>query len=83
MPAERALYESLGALQNEVGTLYHNGEYEQALTRLSELRKPVDRFFDQVMVMVEENALRSNRMALLNQLSELFLRTGDLSRLQQ
>jgi glycyl-tRNA synthetase beta subunit len=35
------------------------------------------------MVMVEENALRSNRMALLNQLSELFLRTGDLSRLQQ
>ncbi len=82
LPAERALYESLGTLRNEVGNLYDNGQYEQALNRLSELHNPVDRFFDEVMVMVEEDALRSNRMALLHQLSELFLRTGDLSRLQ-
>ncbi len=82
LPAERALYESLGTLRNEVGNLYDNGQYELALNRLSELHNPVDRFFDEVMVMVEEDALRSNRMALLHQLSELFLRTGDLSRLQ-
>ncbi len=83
LPAEQELYGCLGTLRDEVGTLYDSGEYEQALNRLSELREPVDRFFDEVMVMVEDELLRSNRMALLNQLSELFLRTGDLSRLQQ
>jgi glycyl-tRNA synthetase beta chain len=42
----------------------------------------VDAFFDQVMVMAEDEALRNNRLALLRRLSDLFLQAADLSRLQ-
>jgi glycyl-tRNA synthetase beta chain len=49
---------------------------------LAGLRDSVDAFFDDVMVMVEDDALRANRLALLNNLSGLFLRVADLSRLQ-
>ncbi|HEX2244429.1 MAG TPA: DALR anticodon-binding domain-containing protein, partial [Gammaproteobacteria bacterium] len=58
------------------------GRYEQALTRLVGLRQPIDRFFDEVLVMADDETIRNNRIALLNQLSRLFLRTADLSRLQ-
>ena len=46
------------------------------------LRGPIDRFFDDVMVMTEDEQLRSNRIALLRQFETLFLRIADLSRLQ-
>jgi glycyl-tRNA synthetase beta chain len=46
------------------------------------LRETVDTFFDDVMVMVDDDALRDNRLALLAQLRNLFLRVADLSRLQ-
>ncbi|VAW57484.1 Glycyl-tRNA synthetase beta chain, partial [hydrothermal vent metagenome] len=45
-------------------------------------RDPIDAFFDQVMVMVDDDALKNNRIALLNQLHSLFIKTADLSRLQ-
>ena len=41
-----------------------------------------DTFFDDVMVMCEDEAVKNNRLALLNQLSNLFLKTADISRLQ-
>ncbi|VAX01178.1 Glycyl-tRNA synthetase beta chain, partial [hydrothermal vent metagenome] len=53
-----------------------------ALGRLASLRKTVDPFFDEVMVMADDAALRDNRLALLAQLRNLFLRVADLSRLQ-
>ncbi len=46
------------------------------------LRAPVDAFFDGVLVMAEDPAVRDNRLALLNELGALFLRVADLSRLQ-
>ena len=58
------------------------GDYAPALTRLAGLRDSVDAFFDQVMVMVDDEAVRKNRLALLKQLRDLFLRVADLSRLQ-
>jgi len=58
------------------------GDYTPALTRLAALRESVDAFFDEVMVMVDDDALRANRLALLRNLSSLFLRVADLSRLQ-
>ena len=58
------------------------GRYREALTRLSALRGPVDDFFDQVMVMCEDAALRRNRLALLRSLEALFLGVADISRLQ-
>jgi glycyl-tRNA synthetase beta chain len=55
--------------------------YEAALRRLATLRPQVDAFFDGVMVMAEDPALRANRLALLAALQRLFLETADLSRL--
>jgi len=51
------------------------------LTTLAALRKPVDDFFDGVMVMDKDPALRANRLALLGTLRELFTDIADLSRL--
>ncbi|MCG5524992.1 glycine--tRNA ligase subunit beta [Ectothiorhodospira haloalkaliphila] len=78
--AERALHERLEALWVPVSAHFDAGEYTQGLTELASLREPVDAFFDQVMVMAEDTALRDNRLALLNRLAGLFLRVADLSR---
>lgn len=80
--AEKELSEQMNALTGEVNALYASGDYQSALTKLAALKEPVDRFFDDVMVMAEDEALKNNRIALLNQISELFLQTADLSRLQ-
>ncbi len=80
--AEQALAACLAELSSEVTPLMETGLYGEALTRLAGLREPVDAFFDQVLVMAEDPALRDNRIALLNELSSLFLRVADFSRLQ-
>ncbi len=79
---ERDLAEAVERLGQEVGPLAEAGEYEPALGRLASLREVVDRFFDQVMVMVDDPLLRGNRLALLARLQALFLRVADISRLQ-
>lgn len=79
--AEQALVESLEQLQGRVAAQFDQGDYTAGLKALAALRVPVDRFFDSVMVMAEDPALRTNRLALLQQLQALFLRVADLSRL--
>ena len=79
---EKQLAEQLVALKPAVLELMEQGNYTHALQKLAGLREAVDFFFDQVMVMVDDDALRANRLALLNELAALFLRTADLSRLQ-
>jgi len=54
-------------------------DYAASLLVLSRLREPVDDFFDAVMVMAEDPALRSNRLALLTELKALFDGIADLS----
>ena len=79
--AEKAL---AGALENataEVAPLLEKRRYAEALTALAELREPVDTFFDDVMVNVDDKATRANRLALLSQLRALFLDVADISRL--
>ena len=61
--------------------LLESRQYTEALTALAELREPVDTFFDDVMVNVEDKATRKNRLALLSQLRALFLDVADISRL--
>jgi len=80
---EETLYIELEALKSKTEPLFDAGEYETALCDLSVLRKPVDDFFDNVMVMTENMAIRNNRIALLNKMSVLFMRAADLSRLHQ
>lgn len=78
---ERQLYEQLCGLRQDVEELIARRDYSPALERLATLRTPVDEFFDKVMVMAEDVDLQHNRLALLNQMQDLFLRTADLSRL--
>nr|CAA6800028.1 MAG: Glycyl-tRNA synthetase beta chain (EC [uncultured Thiotrichaceae bacterium] len=77
--AEKALASAVSAQQEKVVPLFAAGDYEAALLSLAELREPVDQFFDGVMVMADDEALKNNRLALLNELRGLFLRVADLS----
>lgn len=79
LDAEQALASAVQYQDNKVLPLFAAGEYEAALLSLAELREPVDKFFDDVMVMAEDEALKNNRLALLNRLRGLFLRVADLS----
>ncbi|MBF5056609.1 glycyl-tRNA synthetase [Alcanivorax sp. 521-1] len=63
--------------------LLEEGNYEAVLALLAELREPVDAFFDTVMVMAEDPAVRGNRLALLSFLRDLFLNVADISLLQE
>jgi len=80
---EETLYNELEALKSKTEPMFDSGNYESALRDLSALRKPVDDFFDHVMVMTDNLDVRNNRIALLNKMSALFMRAADLSRLHQ
>ncbi len=81
--AEKKLYDALNVLSHVVEPMFDSGDYESALSQLSSLRDPVDAFFDSVMVMADDEAIKNNRIALLNTMNQLFLRAADLSRLHQ
>ena len=81
--AEKKLYQVLNDLSKVVEPMFDSGDYESALSQLSLLREPVDVFFDSVMVMADDEAIKNNRIALLSIMNQLFLRAGDLSRLHQ
>lgn len=80
--AEKNLANKIKTLSKEITPLFDKGDYTTAMKKLAALRPEVDDFFDKVMVMVDEEAVRDNRLALLSGLSQLFLRVADLSRLQ-
>ena len=73
--AERELFAAVEGLRAE------NGAYDDRLRSLAGLRKPVDRFFDDVLVMAEDTKVRGNRLALLHRTLSLFYRIADISRL--
>ncbi|CAA6822352.1 MAG: Glycyl-tRNA synthetase beta chain (EC [uncultured Thiotrichaceae bacterium] len=77
--AEGELHAALLKQQDIVSPLFEEGNYTDALKSLADLRDPVDTFFDGVMVIDENMALRENRLALLNQLRNTFLKVADLS----
>jgi len=80
---EETLYNELEALKSKTEPMFDMGDYEAALRDLSALRKPVDDFFDNVMVMTDNIDIRNNRIALLGKMNTLFMRAADLSRLHQ
>nr|WP_205700372.1 glycine--tRNA ligase subunit beta [Crenobacter intestini] len=77
--AERALFAAIEAIAPEVDAKFAAHDFEGALSRLSSLKAPVDAFFDGVMVMADDAAVRANRIALLARLAELFNRVADIS----
>ncbi|MBI2205870.1 MAG: glycine--tRNA ligase subunit beta [Candidatus Rokubacteria bacterium] len=80
--AERALHDATTACREPVGAALRAGDYAQALTRLAALRPRVDAFFDAVMVMDKDPAVRDNRLALLRGLADLLLPVADLRKIQ-
>lgn len=81
-PAEHQLAEILEQKSRDVEMLCEQARYQDALKNLADLQEPVDHFFDDVMVMVDDQALRENRLVLLSQIRQLFLRIADISLLQ-
>ena len=79
--AEVRLFDSMRGLRDAVAEATARREYTGALGHLAQLRPAVDAFFDSVMVMDEDAALRANRLGLLAQLQSLFAGVADLSRL--
>ena len=81
--AEQALAAKVARLEQQLAPLFAAGEYQAGLTALASLREEVDNFFDKVMVMAEEEALKLNRLTLLSRLQALFLQVADISLLQK
>ncbi len=79
LDAEKALASAVAQKAELVAPLFSNRQYTEALAELADLRASVDTFFDDVMVMTDDLALRNNRIALLNQLRNLFLEVADIS----
>lgn len=77
--AEKKLVEHLKALMPTINDLYQKGEYDKAMLTLAELRDDVDYFFEKVMVNADDEAIKNNRLAILNQLSAVFSKTADIS----
>lgn len=75
--AERVLHRQVRTLQEEVSRLTDRGDYEAALRKIATLRPAVDRFFDDVLVMVEDASIRANRFGLLAETASLFNRIAD------
>lgn len=81
-PTELKLATHLVVLRDKLEPLFAAGRYQEALVELAALRETVDAFFDSVMVMAEDDAVRVNRLTLLSKLRELFLQVADISVLQ-
>jgi glycyl-tRNA synthetase beta chain len=80
-PSEKSLYEAYQATKTQVDQLLDNGDLEKALRVIAKLREPVDRFFEDVMVMTDDMGVRNNRLALLNAIAGLFNRMADFSKI--
>ncbi len=81
LDAEKTLHSALGNAREKVAPMLEQRRYAEILNELANLRDPVDRFFDDVMVMADDEAVRDNRLALLGELRALFLDVADISRL--
>ncbi len=81
-PAELKLATHLVVLRDKLEPVFAAGQYQEALVELAALRETIDEFFESVMVMAEDDAVRINRLTLLSKLRELFLQVADISLLQ-
>lgn len=76
---EGELADQLNQTSSQVNDLYKQANYTQALSELATLKDPVDIFFDNVLIMVDDEKVRANRLALLSELRRLFTRVADIS----
>ena len=81
LDAEKSLYDAIQHLEPVIVTHFAHKHYEEALMALASLKKPIDDFFDQVLVMDENSEIRHNRLALLQRLYRLMNHIADLGRI--
>jgi glycyl-tRNA synthetase beta chain len=79
--AEQSLYQSFLKAKEKIGLHLNKRDYHAALMEMTQMKKPIDEFFDGVMVMIENEAIRNNRLALLDEIGKVFLRIADFSKL--
>ncbi len=78
---EQNLYQSFLKAKEKIDSLLKKRDYLAVLLEMTQMKKPIDDFFDGVMVMVEDEKIRNNRLALLDEIGKLFLRIADFSKL--
>ncbi len=81
--AESALYTAILEKEVELASYIKQGDYQKGLTLLTDLKAVIDGFFDEVLVMTKDEAVRDNRLALLAKLQSLFLNLADISYLSK
>jgi glycyl-tRNA synthetase beta chain len=81
-PAEKELYQAFLTVRESSLPLLQGKDYQGALEVMLRMKEPADSFFDQVMVMVDDLAVRANRLNLLAAIARLFLEVGDFSKMQ-
>ena len=79
--AEEKLFHTYEELAKTSSEKLNSGEYLGFLKAMMELKEPVDQFFDDVMVMVEDDQVRNNRLNLLTAINHLILKVGDISKM--
>jgi len=79
--AERDLHRSFLDISEEAGGALGTRNYPKALAAMARLRKPVDTFFETVLVMADDETVRTNRLSLLAGIAELFFRVADFSKI--
>ena len=80
--AERDLADIYKAINLKIAPLMTDKNYQEALSELAQLKAPIDTFFDNVMVMSDDEAIKINRLTLLNEVRNSFLAIADISVLQ-
>ena len=78
---EIALNDRINEMTELVTPMLLSGDYQGTLKALARLREPVDTFFDEVMVMTDDETIKANRLSLLTRLQHLFLQVADISHL--
>lgn len=79
--AEQKLHAAYLAVREEATPLLAASDYAKALGVILKMKEPVDTFFEEVMVMAEDEKVRANRLNLLTAIAQLFLRVGDFSKM--
>ncbi|WP_206485919.1 glycine--tRNA ligase subunit beta [Thalassotalea sp. G2M2-11] len=80
--AETTLADTFAAIREKLIPLQASKDYQAVLTELSQIREPIDSFFDSVMVMADDEQVKVNRLTLLNEIRNSFLAVADISLLQ-
>ncbi len=78
---EKTLYNAYLEIREKAGAHTGSDTYKEALIELARLRKPVDDFFEKILVMAEDEKIRFNRLSLLEVISKLFYKIADLSKI--